>query len=71
MMLSRVGSDKGIDIQCLNSVLKLAGNNEVYAAGGVRNMDDLMQLNSTGVKGVLLATALHTGAITKEDLEEF
>ena len=71
MMLSRVGSDKGIDMQCLNSVLKLAGNKEVYAAGGVRNMDDLMQLKSTGVKGVLLASALHTGAITKENLEQF
>lgn len=71
MMLARVGSDKGIDMQCLNSILKLAGNNEVYAAGGVRNMDDLVQLDSTGVKGILLATALHTGTITKEDLEEF
>ncbi len=71
MMLSRVGSNKGIDTQCLHNILKLAGNNEIYAAGGVRNSDDLMQLNSMGVKGVLLATALHTGAITKEDLEQF
>ncbi len=71
MMLSRVGSNKGIDMECLNNILKLAGNNEIYAAGGARNMDDLIQLNSTNVKGALLATALHTGAITKEDLEQF
>jgi phosphoribosylformimino-5-aminoimidazole carboxamide ribotide isomerase len=71
MMLSRVGSNKGMDIHCLNNILKLAENNEIYAAGGARNRDDLIQLNSRGVKGVLLATALHTGAITKEDLEQF
>lgn len=71
MMLSRVGSNKGIDTQCLNNILKLADDNEVYAAGGVRNMDDLIELNSMKVKGVLLATALHTGEIIKEDLEVF
>jgi phosphoribosylformimino-5-aminoimidazole carboxamide ribotide isomerase len=71
MMLSRVGSNKGINMQCLNNILKLAGNNEIYAAGGVQNMNDLMQLNSMNVKGVLLATALHTGAITQEDLKQF
>lgn len=69
MMLSRVGSDKGIDIGCLNTVIKLAKDKSVYAAGGVRNKQDLMQLKSIGIKGVLLATALHNGAITKEDLK--
>lgn len=71
MMLSRVGSDKGIDMQCLNTVLKLAKGKKVYAAGGVRNKQDLKQLESVGVKGVLLATALHNGTITKDDLEGF
>lgn len=71
MMLSRVGSNKGIDIECLNEILDLAENNDIYAAGGVRNKEDLIHLKSTGAKGVLLATALHTGVITKEDLEEF
>jgi len=71
MMLSRVGSNKGIDLNCLNKILKLAKNNDIYAAGGVRNINDLIQLNSMNIKGVLLATTLHTGAITKEDLEQF
>lgn len=68
MMISRIGSDKGIDTDCLNTVIKLARGKNVYAAGGVRNKKDLMQLKSIGVKGVLLATALHNGAITKKDI---
>ncbi len=71
MTLSHVGSNKGVDKQCLNNVLSLAKNNKVYAAGGVRNKDDLMELKSMNVNGALIATALHTGAISKEDLEQF
>jgi phosphoribosylformimino-5-aminoimidazole carboxamide ribotide isomerase len=71
MMLSRVGSNKGIDSECLNYILKLADNNDVYAAGGVRDKNDLNQLKSTSAKGVLLATALHSGVITKDDLHQF
>ena len=70
MMLSRVGSDKGIDTDCLNTVIKIATDKNVYAAGGVRNKKDLVQLKSIGIKGVLLTTALHNGVITKEDLKE-
>ncbi len=71
MTLSRIGSNKGIDMECLNTILKLAEDNEIYAAGGVRNTDDLLQLQALNINGVLLATALHTGAITKEDLKQF
>jgi phosphoribosylformimino-5-aminoimidazole carboxamide ribotide isomerase len=71
MMLSRVGSNKGIDSECLSNILKLAANNEVYAAGGIRDLNDLIQLKNTNVKGTLLATALHTGILTKDDLYQF
>jgi len=71
MTLSRVGSNNGFDKQCLNNILKLAKHNKIYAAGGVRNIHDLLQLKSMNIHGALIATALHTGAISKEDLEEF
>jgi phosphoribosylformimino-5-aminoimidazole carboxamide ribotide isomerase len=71
MMLHRVGLNKGIDLQCLNTILHLGKNNDIYTAGGVRDINDLQQLKITGVKGVLLATALHNGSITKEDLNQF
>lgn len=71
MSLSQVGSNKGVDIPRLNTILSMKENKDVYAAGGVRNKDDLTQLKGMDVKGVLLATALHSGAITKEDIESF
>jgi phosphoribosylformimino-5-aminoimidazole carboxamide ribotide isomerase len=71
MTLSKVGSNKGLDMQCINKILELGVNKEVYAAGGVRNSSDLIQLKSTKAKGVLLASALHNGVINKEDLIRF
>ena len=71
MMLSRVGSDKGIDWACLKKVITTSNDKNVYAAGGVQDINDLKELKSFGIKGVLLASALHSGAITKEGLENF
>jgi phosphoribosylformimino-5-aminoimidazole carboxamide ribotide isomerase len=68
MMLNRVGSNEGVDIEHLEKIIKLARNKSVYAAGGVRHKDDLAQLKLSGAKGVLLATALHKGVITKKDI---
>jgi phosphoribosylformimino-5-aminoimidazole carboxamide ribotide isomerase len=42
----------------------------VYAAGGVRDMDDVRALRDAGASGVLVATALHEGKIKAGDLEE-
>jgi phosphoribosylformimino-5-aminoimidazole carboxamide ribotide isomerase len=71
MTLNRVGSNKGIDIKRINETIKQAKNKNIYAAGGVRDKEDLIRLETTGAKGVLLASALHSGAITKEVLEDF
>ncbi len=71
MSLAKVGTNTGFDKHRLKNILKLAKNNKVYAAGGIRNREDLEQLQSMKVSGALVATALHSGAITKEDLEQF
>lgn len=71
MTLSRIGSNNGFDKQCLNNILSLAKNSKVYAAGGIRNMEDIEKLKLMNVSGALVATALHNGAITKEDLLNF
>ncbi len=68
MMLHRVGLNKGVDVACLNKVLKLGAGHNIFAAGGVKNMKDLCQLNKMGVKGVLLASALHNNSITQDEL---
>jgi uncharacterized protein related to proFAR isomerase len=38
--------------------------------GGVRDLNDILNLEHTGVHGVLLATALHSGKIAVEDLRK-
>ncbi|MDQ8697399.1 HisA/HisF-related TIM barrel protein [Hyphomicrobium sp. LHD-15] len=69
MTLARVGSGEGPDLARLESIVAHAGAREVYAAGGVRNGDDLKALAGIGVAGALIATALHAGKITRRDIE--
>ena len=68
MTLGRVGSGAGPDLDRLASVRALAGKRRLYAAGGVRNCADLAALAGAGAAGVLVASALHDGRITAEDL---
>jgi uncharacterized protein related to proFAR isomerase len=69
MTLARVGSGEGPDLARLGSIIARAGPRTVYAAGGVRNADDLRALREIGTAGALVATALHSGAITAADIE--
>jgi phosphoribosylformimino-5-aminoimidazole carboxamide ribotide isomerase len=65
--LTRVGSGEGVNVDFLQKVLKSL-RMDVYVGGGVRNMADLIELKSLGVSGVLVATALHSGKISVEEL---
>jgi phosphoribosylformimino-5-aminoimidazole carboxamide ribotide isomerase len=42
---------------------------ELITGGGVRDITDLHTLKNAGIKGVLIASALHNGSITPQDLE--
>jgi phosphoribosylformimino-5-aminoimidazole carboxamide ribotide isomerase len=66
MTLDRVGSHAGPDLERLRAI-KAAGT-EVYAAGGVRDAADLRALAAAGIAGALVASSLHNGRITAEDL---
>ena len=66
--LARVGSSEGVDVPFLKKVLA-EPELEVFVGGGVRNLEELLELNSLGVSGVLLATALHSGSITVDELK--
>jgi phosphoribosylformimino-5-aminoimidazole carboxamide ribotide isomerase len=59
MTLDRVGTGTGPDLDALTALARRAGDRAIFAAGGVRHEDDLVQLQSIGVAGVLVATALH------------
>ena len=66
--LARVGSDEGVNVDFLKKALKEDG--EVYVGGGVRDIKDLVELKDLGVSGVLVATALHSGKISIEELKQ-
>lgn len=68
MTLARVGSRCGPDLDRLRQVKALAGERRIFAAGGVRHADDLAALSGL-TAGVLVASALHDGAIGRDDLE--
>ena len=72
MTLNNVGSNAGPDIarlqalQQLNLARKKPAN--LFAAGGVRNMGDLLALEQLGMSGALVASALHNGEIDKNSI---
>jgi phosphoribosylformimino-5-aminoimidazole carboxamide ribotide isomerase len=53
------------------AIAEMAGpKRRVFAAGGVRNIDDVRALKDSGASGVLIASALHAGKIKTGDLEQ-
>ena len=68
MTLARVGAAQGPDLARVAAIAARARGRAVYAAGGVRDVADLEALAGAGAAGALVATALHGGAITREDI---
>jgi phosphoribosylformimino-5-aminoimidazole carboxamide ribotide isomerase len=68
MTLGRVGSGAGPDWARLAAIKAIAGERQLYAAGGVRDAADLDALRAAGAAGVLAATALHDGRLAGADL---
>jgi phosphoribosylformimino-5-aminoimidazole carboxamide ribotide isomerase len=67
--LARVGGGAGLGTESLCA--RLAAEHsavEVYAGGGVGGLDDLRRLRDSGVRGALVASALHDGRLRPEDL---
>ncbi|WP_363350276.1 HisA/HisF-related TIM barrel protein [Methylocystis echinoides] len=68
MTLARVGAGQGPDLTRLREIARRAPGRRIYAAGGVRGLDDLMALRDAGAAGALVATALHERRLTPDDL---
>ena len=66
MTLGRIGADSGPDFARLAEIKRRAAHRMVIAAGGVRNARDLEQLDALGISAALVATALHSDALTPE-----
>jgi len=70
--LARVGMDTGTGqvALCRDLVARYPGIG-ISAGGGIRGLPDLQELERAGVKGALLASALHDGRLSAEDLRPF
>lgn len=66
MTLDKVGSGQGPSIDRLQSLQ--TDRSQIYAAGGVRHMDDLMDLSRKGIHGALIASVIHSGVLGRDEL---
>jgi phosphoribosylformimino-5-aminoimidazole carboxamide ribotide isomerase len=66
--LARVGTGRGIDVGLLSRIRSAVPGPSLVAGGGVRGWDDLVLVARTGCDAALVATALHTGAISAEQI---
>jgi phosphoribosylformimino-5-aminoimidazole carboxamide ribotide isomerase len=71
MSLNRVGSSQGPDLALHNQLRAITDKKRFYVAGGIRNEQDLEELQNNNVSGVLLATALHEGRISNQALRKY
>jgi len=69
MTLNRVGSNQGPDLDKLNWFCRKYPHKHFVAAGGIRNTDDLQALKRVGIQHSLIASALHSQAISREDIK--
>lgn len=68
MNLDYVGSTEGPDWCGIQQLVTERPDCRVVASGGVRGRADLKRLDAMGVWGVMLATALHNGSLSAEEL---
>ncbi len=67
--LASVGEQRGPStIALCESIRRIAPKARLITGGGVRTADDLPPLQAAGIDSVLLATALHNGAISFAEL---
>ena len=67
--LARVGTGQGMKPDVALRLREALPRAEIVVGGGVRDADDLRELAGRGFDGALVATALHTGAITSAAVE--
>lgn len=69
--LATVGTGKGLPtISLLRQAKSLKNDWQIITGGGVRGLQDLYDLKENGADGCVLASALHDGSISREQLLE-
>lgn len=70
MCMDHIGAAGGPDHTRL-AALRAGSDRQIFAAGGVRSVEDLRRLRQCGMQGALLASALHDGRIRRADLDDW
>lgn len=69
--LARVGTDRGVGTEGLQRRLRtLHPTVEITAGGGIRAIDDVIQMRDLGVSAVLVGSAIHDGRIGPRELAQ-
>jgi HisA/HisF family protein len=68
MTLARVGSGAGPDLARMVAIRAVAEGKKLYAAGGIRGAADLADLAGAGVAGALVASCLHDGTLSGQEI---
>lgn len=68
MSLAQVGANQGVNLELLEKFKHYSKEFKLYAAGGVRNIDDVCTLEHLGIHGALLASALHNKQISANEI---
>jgi len=69
MTLGLVGKNSGPDLAKLQYYCNSYPEHDFIAAGGVRHLQDLIQLKEIGIQQALVASALHNGTLTTADIQ--
>ena len=69
LTLDRVGTGAGFDWALLKAARRRFPELSLIVGGGARKPHDINRLSSLNLDGALVATALHRGWITRQDLE--
>lgn len=68
MSLGRVGTETGPDLELLRTAIAGAGGRHIFVGGGVATENDIATVKDAGARGVLVATALHSGAVGQKEI---
>ena len=70
MTLGLVGKNSGPDLVKLANYRRHYKQHNFIAAGGIRHINDLLQLKKIGIETALVASALHNKTLTAKDIQQ-
>jgi len=70
LTLDGVGTGSGLPLQMYERAIQRAPEISFYGGGGFSSKNELFALKKLNMAGLLVATALHEGRITKKDIKE-